>query len=95
MDGFSVAETITILADPIDVDTPFGKALCIAWYDYGFWTETQWKCATLDGGQIVFVPHQDVRFTNHYSARLKSSKPPEKPTYMAKVGKIDQGILND
>jgi hypothetical protein len=90
-----MSETITVHQEPLSVDTPFGKALCLAWYDYGFWTETQWKCVIQDGGHIVFVPHQDIRLTHQYSARLNSSKPPEKPTYMAKVGKIDQGILND
>ncbi|SDR00128.1 hypothetical protein SAMN05519103_00364 [Rhizobiales bacterium GAS113] len=77
------AETITKHEEPIPCDTPFGKALCLAWYDYGYWSETQWMCALLHNGAIVFVPHQDIRLVANYSSRLSSSKPPAPPANMA------------
>lgn len=78
-------ETVTVHEVPMPCDTPFGRALCLAWYDYGFWIEQQWMCVILHNGAIVFVPHTDIRIQRQYSARVEGSKPPDPPEFMTKL----------
>jgi hypothetical protein len=80
-----MSEVITVFNPPIPCDTPFGRALCLAWYDYGFWCETQWKCCIQHNGAIVFVPHTDIRMPRQYSARVDGGQPPDPPQFMVKL----------
>jgi hypothetical protein len=52
-------ETVTQLNPPINVRTPWGWAMCVAWIHWGAENEPQWKCAPYDGeraGHVIDNP---------------------------------------
>jgi hypothetical protein len=79
-------ETITQLAPPIDIRTPWGWATCFAWIHSGAENEPQWKCAIYDGeraGHVIDIPQKDIRFGRNYSvSRTETTLPPVPPEMM-------------
>ena len=79
-------EVVTQLNPPIDVRTPWGWAMCVAWIHWGPENEPQWKCAPYDGeraGHVIDIPQKDIRFGRNYSVhRTEATLPPEPPAMM-------------
>lgn len=76
------AATVTKHPDPILVETPFGRALCIAWLDWERGSDQEWECILLHNGAPVFVPHTHIRYATNYSLGVTAGKPPEAPPHM-------------
>lgn len=86
----SSGETVTHLNPPIDVRTPWGWGMCVAWIHSGRENEPEWKTAIYDGeraGHVIDVPQKDIRFGRNYSVSRTESTLPGKPPEMMRVAK--------
>ena len=56
---------ITRIEPPIPVTTPKGKAMAIAWLDYGMENDLVWMCVQDDTGEFWQYENADVRARTH------------------------------
>lgn len=56
---------ITRIEPPIPVNTPKGKAMAIAWIDYGMENDLVWMCVQDETGEFWQWENADVRARTH------------------------------
>ena len=63
-----MTEVVTLHNPPLECEVDGKPALCMAWYDYGYWLPTQWKCVIKKTRKIVFAEHMRITMKDNWTS---------------------------